>query len=116
MPVEPFSLWDDPKMKAYSNLMGRHNSIDKNKCSRYNSSKPITGVRLPSEAHQQLFEAGIVPHPKIYGSSHIEQAWVTFQKQAYSTRFNLTEQQLKQRVVLKLDQIGVVATVFVNDK
>lgn len=51
MPVVPDTLWSDSKMIGYKNLIAKHNTAEKNKCNKYNSTKPITGIRLPSEVH-----------------------------------------------------------------
>ena len=70
-------------------------------------------VTVPGEVHQQLFEAGILKHSKLYRKTSGDDSWVTMQKHRYQTMFHVDT--VAESMVIKMDKVGTIANVYVND-
>ena len=73
----------------------------------------VVNVTVPGEVHQQLFEAGILKHDKLYRKTSSDDSWVTMQKHRYQTLFQVDT--VSESMVIKMDKVGTISKVYVND-
>ncbi len=97
-------------MAEYEALL---NKTDTSKCAQY-ADKPIP-ASVPGEVHKDLLKAGILNNDTLYRLSSIENFWVTMNQQTYETTLQITQEDIEAGAVLKLDKVGTIGTIYLND-
>ena len=98
-------------MPLYQELLDKYNVH--NKCRKYRDD--AIDVSVPGEVHRHLHAAGLVQNDISYRNEHQEQAWVAFQIQRYETKFHVSKDQLVSTFSIKLDHVGAIGDVYVNN-
>lgn len=71
-------------------------------------------AKVPGDVHSALFAAGLIPDP-YFGRNELKNLWVGDRPWTFSRTFDLGDDHLKfKRVTLRLEDVDVFCTVYVN--
>lgn len=77
-------------------------------------AKMTCPAKVPGDVHSALFAAGLIPDP-YFGRNELKNLWVGEKAWTFSRTFELDEKFLRaKRVTLRLEDVDVFCTVFVN--